>query len=548
MPFSLKLPSLGKTCTAVFIITASCGVSQSADPTAEQLMRKAHDGRAVWTAFPGFSADIVATQNGVAAKGTLAVAADGKLTLKLDQTANQEWTQRTLSSFVSHRLAADDAIANVEFADQETARPLGRLLKSKDAADHSQWRVQGDVMTEVHRVMGKSRMIISVVDVNRTADGKHVPKSYNVTTWNTESGAIESSRQVFSEWKQIGGYDLPTRLLAAIAKPDGTRTVEEIRLANHQLAEGKVKVSELAPLSAPVTSFGAAIADGHLYIYGGHLGTTHKYSSDQQAKKLLRLNLAKPGQWETVAEGPGRTGLAMVSYRNQIYRIGGWEAKNAAGEKQNLHSTRDFARFDAKTGAWQALAPLPSGRSSHDAAMLGSLLYIVGGWELKGDGDGDWHDTALVCDLAHEQPEWREIAKPPFAIRALAVAAYAGKIYAIGGMDDSNDTTTAMHAYDPASNQWSKCPPMPGQNLDGFGMSAFGTSNGLFSSCRTGEVHRFDAATNAWTSLGKLNHPRMSHRLLAVDEQHLVVVGGVSRGRKVPAVEALELRLASSSQ
>src|SRR5688572_14218894 len=201
MPFSLKLPALWKMCAAVLVATASCGVSQAAEPTAEQLMRKAHDGRAVLTAFPGFAADIVATQNGVSAKGTLAVAADGKLTLKLDQTANQEWTQRTLSSFVNHRLAADDAIANVEFADQEAAHPLGRLLKSKDAADHSQWRVQGDIMTEVHRIMGKSRMIISVVDVNRTADGKHLPKSYNVTTWNADTGAIESSRQVFSEWK-----------------------------------------------------------------------------------------------------------------------------------------------------------------------------------------------------------------------------------------------------------------------------------------------------------------------------------------------------------
>ncbi len=309
-----------------------------------------------------------------------------------------------------------------------------------------------------------------------------------------------------------------------------------------------LKITELAPLSAPVTAFGAAILDGSLYVYGGHLGTTHKYSSDQQANKLLRLNLAKPGQWETVGEGPRRTGLAMVAHKGTLYRIGGWEARNAAGEKQQLFSSRDFARFDFKSGAWQELTPLPRGRSSHDAAMLGDMLYVVGGWELKGDGDGEWHDTALVCDLSQAQPQWKEIAKPPFVIRALAVAATGGKIYAVGGMDDGNDTTTAMHVYDPNSNQWSKAPAMPGQNMDGFGMSAFGTSRGLFASCRTGEVQQFDPAINGWISLGKLNHPRMSHRLLAIDDQHLVVVGGVSRGGKVTAVESLELKLTANQR
>ena len=303
--------------------------------------------------------------------------------------------------------------------------------------------------------------------------------------------------------------------------------------------------AELAPLGAPVTSFGAAVADGYLYVFGGHLGSPHEYSADLQANKLLRLNLAKPVQWETVAEGPRRTGLAMVSYRGNLYRIGGWEAKSAGGEKWNLHSSPDFARFDTKSGQWQDLAPLPQGRSSHDAALVDSRLYVVGGWELKGAGDSEWHETAYVCDLADPQPQWREIATPPFQRRALALAGHARKLYVIGGMDDTNETTTAVNIYDPQSNQWSKGPAVPGANADGFGISAFGTQDGLFASCRTGALYRLNADEKSWTAVGKLNHPRYFHRLVAADDGRLIVVGGTSHAGKVSEVESLDVRLAA---
>lgn len=306
-------------------------------------------------------------------------------------------------------------------------------------------------------------------------------------------------------------------------------------------AEEGPQIAELPPLQAPVTSFGAAVADGHLYVYGGHLGSAHKYSAEMQANRLLRLNLAHPEKWEEAVEGPRRTGLAMVAYNGKLYRIGGWESRNAAGEKWNLFSMPDFARFDPKAGQWQDLAPLPRGRSSHDAAMLGSKLYVIGGWELAGEGEGDWHDTAFVCDLAAEQPVWQEIAKPPFMRRALAVAAHAGKIYAIGGMDDSNETTTATHVYDPESNAWAKGPALPGENFDGFGASAFGTSQGLFASSRSGAVVRLNDDGQSWTQIAKLNHPRSFHRLVAADDGKLLVVGGTSKAGKVAEVESLQL-------
>ena len=308
---------------------------------------------------------------------------------------------------------------------------------------------------------------------------------------------------------------------------------------------GKIRVVELAPLPAPVTSFGATIANGHLYVFGGHLGKTHKYSSDQQSKQLLRLNLhQKTAAWEVIGTGPGRTGLSMVAYAGQLYRIGGWEAKNAAGDEAQLHSSRDFARFDFKSGTWQDLAPLPEGRSSHDSAVLGSQLYVIGGWEMQG-GEGEYHATAYVCDLAVDNPRWKALSKPPFSRRALAVAAWQGKIYVIGGMDDSNDATTATNVFDPKTQQWSDGPPLPGKPIDGFGSSAFGTPYGLFATTKSGLLVRLSSDGKRWEEVGKLNHPRIAHRLLATEDGALVAVGGAGPNGKVAEVEAIRIDVAA---
>ncbi len=538
--------------SALAVLGVCAPAARAADKTPEQLMTEAHEGRAVWTDFHGFTADIIATVDGKSTKGTLDVSPEGALELKLSDPSGMEWVERTLQSTVSHRLSDDGAITNVEFADEDRNHPMGPLLKSKDPADKSLWRVKGDVLTEVHRNHGKTRFIISVGEVSRTAEGKHLPHSFVVTTWDNETGAITKARQVQNEWKRFGRLDLPVRLVGMNATSDGKRQVEEIRLSNHVVKAprvGTVSIQELAPHKLTITSFGAAIADGYLYTYGGHLGSPHNYSYEEQSGQLLRLNLAKPDSWEVVSAGPHRTGLGLVAYNGKLYRIGGWESKNKKGEEWNLFSQSDFARFDPKTGKWEDLAPLPSGRSSHDAALLGSKLYVVGGWNMQGPGEGEWHDEAFVADLADEKPEWKQIAKPPFMRRAIAMAAAQGKVFVIGGMDDSSETTNAVAVYDPQSNVWSEGPELPCKKMEGFGASAFATQDTVYCAATNGKLFRLTSDGKQWQEVGQLNKPRMSHRLVATDDGRLLVVGGTSRkSGKVTEVESIEVKLAGTAK
>ena len=203
--------------------------------TAPQLMQIAHDGRAEWGNFPGFEAKLTLATDSARGEGRLHVSPDGKMDLTLPPGEEFQWAQRALKSVVGHRLTVNDAITNVEFADQQADHPHGRLLRSTNPQEKSLWRVQGDVLTEVHRITDTSRLIISISDVLRTPEGKHLPQNFSVTTWELPSNQIKSARQVHQDWSRIGGIDLPSTFWAITNRPDGTSVTHRIDFSEHRL-------------------------------------------------------------------------------------------------------------------------------------------------------------------------------------------------------------------------------------------------------------------------------------------------------------------------
>lgn len=282
-------------------------------------------------------------------------------------------------------------------------------------------------------------------------------------------------------------------------------------------------------IPTPVTSFGAAMVGDQLYIYGGHTGSAHAYSNLEQGNTLQRLDLSKPGDWETLVEGPRLQGLAMVAHGGKLYRLGGFTAKNAEGEAHDLWSQSDVACFDPETKQWRDLPPLPEARSSFDAAVLGDTIYVIGGWAIAGEGNNTWHKTAWSLDLSAEKLEWKALPEPPFQRRALSVAAFNGKLYAIGGMQSEGGPTTRVDVFDPASGQWSQGPNLIGEKpIAGFGSSAFAVGGRLYVSTIEGNLERLSADGSAWEQVEKLDRARFFHRMLPFGANQLVFVGGAS--------------------
>lgn len=162
---------------------------------------------------------------------------------------------------------------------------------------------------------------------------------------------------------------------------------------------------------------------------------------------------------------------------------------------------------------------------------------------MQGGGQSSqWHDSALAMNLAAAQPEWKPIAPPPFKRRALALAAWQGKLYCLGGMQEQGGPTTAVAMFDPAKNTWSEGPALLGNGMDGFGSSAFACQGALYATTISGSIQRLADDGNAWEYLGQLTQPRFFHRLLPWQDTRLVVVGGANMEEgKAESLELLSL-------
>jgi N-acetylneuraminic acid mutarotase len=305
-------------------------------------------------------------------------------------------------------------------------------------------------------------------------------------------------------------------------------------------APSNVASVEFPDLPEGITSFGAAVSDGNLYVYGGATGQAHEYSTKSQSDRFLRLNLARPQRWEELKGEARLQGLALVAHGGKLYRIGGFSAKNAEGEEHDLWSVADVARFDPATGYWEKLPPLPEPRSSHDAVVLGDQIYVAGGWAMMGkSAESKWHTSAVVLDLSQKSLAWQPLPEPPFRRRALSLATLGGRVYAIGGMLEEGGPTTEVHYYDPTAKSWHAAADLPGTEMEGFGNSAFEAGGRLFVSTVEGNIQQWDG--EKWTLAAKAEFPRFFHRMLPLSASELLLVGGGSRMGKVLAVETVKL-------
>ena len=292
--------------------------------------------------------------------------------------------------------------------------------------------------------------------------------------------------------------------------------------------EAAAKVSALPALPEAVASFGAAVSDGWLYVYGGHIGQAHDHSRDNLSKHFRRIRLDGEGGWEELPMGAPLQGLPLVAHGGKLYRVGGLDARNASGEEEQLHSVDQFAAYDPETGAWTEMPALPGPRSSHNAVVVGDTLYVVGGWALSGDSEGDWQSGAIAFNLSDPEAQWVELADPPFKRRALAVSHVDGKVAVLCGMTDDADLSKQVFLYDPATQAWTEGPEFPGKAFHGFGLSAWNLDGVLYAGGMEGVLYRLSSDLSAWEKADEFATRRFFHQLVPDGRGGLLAVAGAS--------------------
>ena len=345
--------------------------------------------------------------------------------------------------------------------------------------------------------------------------------------WIDEKGKVEDK-----EYQQVRRY------ATLVFDVSSERDSEEHAKSTSASGEPAGMVSEWLPLPETTASFGATVADGWLYVYGGHVSPTHVYHSQSASGKLWRVDLARPESWEELPGGLAVQGMNLATIDGLVYRVGGMQSVNAEGEPTDNRSVANCDVFDPASMTWREMPPLPAGRSSHDVVAVGTRLFVLGGWNMMPEMPPQWHRSIYVMDVADKNPRWESIPQP-FHRRALMAAAVDGKIYVVGGFNERNRPSRRVEVFDTRTNKWYEGPDIPGDAFNGFAPALGIHQRRVFLSVGDGTLYRLASDEGAWDQVAATT-PRIVHRLASFGS-NLLVLGGASEEDMLRLVEAVHV-------
>ncbi|MBX3414396.1 MAG: DUF3386 family protein [Pirellulales bacterium] len=211
------------------------------DITASELLARARADRALWQDFHGFTADVKVHIDNQLETGTIEIDENGKSKFVGIEKNLTPLLRQQLSSMIAHRLPDSSIGDEADYQEESGLHVLGRKLKLAEESMGSIYRIQDDVVTEVNREMGNQKFTISMLDVEHNAEGKYLPKVFNVSFWDAKSGDLASSMTYYHKWERVGKYDLPALFVLVSAGKD-KREVLKIEMSNFRLTDG-TKVS-----------------------------------------------------------------------------------------------------------------------------------------------------------------------------------------------------------------------------------------------------------------------------------------------------------------
>ncbi len=106
-------------------------------------------------------------------------------------------------------------------------------------------------------------------------------------------------------------------------------------------------------------------------------------------------------------------------------------------------------------------------------------------------------------------------------------------------MDSDNQPTLAVEVYDTATGQWAKGPDLPPGKHKGFSCSAINQQGRIYVTAFQGDLWRLAKDLKSWEVVGRLEHPRMAHRLVTAGSRQLIALGGEDGTVKRPDLEII---------
>ena len=161
--------------------------------------------------------------------------------------------------------------------------------------------------------------------------------------------------------------------------------------------------------------------------------------------------------------------MPTARWRSSVITYDKWLV--VAGGHTNRESVDTVEILDTSTNHWYSAPPLPQHCGSMTSALLGDTWYLLGGSQYGPKPIKDMFSVSLpiLISQATQPPKksatpkphspWQKLADPPLVYSC--GFAFHGSLLAAGGRDDHGKPSSAIHLYQPASNDWVKAGNLP---------------------------------------------------------------------------------------
>lgn len=225
---------------------------------------------------------------------------------------------------------------------------------------------------------------------------------------------------------------------------------------------------------------------------GGYFGYMQIKNTGRQSKALDR--------YQKEAQAKAESNIKYFTQKiATVFAIGG----NVIGNKKGVYSESSSVEYySPKNDKWMPAPNLETPRAYASAVGTQDKLYVFGGSTLAGSET----PLASVEEFDPNTNSW-SYRKPMTEGRSMSSAVFLNsKIYVIGGQGNSYQKLNTVDIYDPAKDEWSSGPAMPGGIVNEAPLCGrIGIKIYCLGVAERGYTLVLDTQTNVWEKIGTEN-------------------------------------------
>ena len=206
--------------------------------TARDVFRAAYNNRYTWDdAFPGYTAKLELKQGEQSYTAQIRVNRDLSVGVTgIEDEQLQEGVYNQLRDIITHRKrnAFEQAHGKNRFSLGEEDATGAVAIQVEGDAMGSHYRVRGQIISQVNRVMGPIAFTINTEETLQTEEG-YIPTKYHAIFRNPKTNELKAKRNFDETYEKVGNYYLPAYQAIAEVGSEGNQETAEFIFSDFEL-------------------------------------------------------------------------------------------------------------------------------------------------------------------------------------------------------------------------------------------------------------------------------------------------------------------------